>query len=74
MADGRLKPFSVGKFVINGCNHQKGGEHYTIFYKKFGPMYAGKQTSGTQIMRIPCISHNLVVRKLCVYISFTYLV
>jgi hypothetical protein len=31
MADGRLEPFSVGKFVVKGCDHQKGEEHYTIF-------------------------------------------
>jgi hypothetical protein len=31
MADGRLKACSVGKFVVNGCNHQKSGEYYTIF-------------------------------------------
>jgi len=31
MADGRLKPFSVGKFVVNRCDYQKGGEYYTFF-------------------------------------------
>jgi hypothetical protein len=45
----RLKPFSVGKFVINGFDFWKCGEFLCVV-----PVYAAYQISETWIMGTPC--------------------
>jgi hypothetical protein len=41
----RLKPFSVGKFVLHGCGPQEYREILHKVSKKFCPVYAVTQTN-----------------------------